>query len=57
MEKTPIISPCVSICDIENDYCVGCYRTIYEIENWYKMDDSQKIDVLRSVEARSQKGH
>jgi len=47
-------SPCVNVCQMhpENNYCVGCLRTIDEIANWLDMRNKEKVEVLAKIEQR-----
>ena len=47
-------SPCVGICAMseENGYCLGCYRTIDEIRNWWDMTDTERKDTVSACEQR-----
>ena len=48
-----MMSPCVKICVLEesetgdknDDYCIGCFRTVKEIQFWntYPEEEQQKI--------------
>lgn len=50
---TPVRSPCVSICALdENDLCVGCYRTGEEITRWGAYSDDERRQVLQKVSER-----
>lgn len=42
-------SPCKGICKIEPDTgnCVGCFRTIYEIEAWTHLREEQQLAIIR----------
>ncbi len=52
-ESEIVKSPCVSICALdEDDVCVGCYRTGYEISNWGGMSADEKRDVIVLVKER-----
>jgi len=53
MKKSPIESPCISVCRYENDVCVGCGRTVDDITNWYDMTDDEKQAVLNRIEKDS----
>ncbi len=53
MKKSPIESPCISVCRYENEVCVGCGRTVDDITNWYDMTDKQKQAVLNRLEKDS----
>ena len=48
-----IESPCVSICRMENEVCVGCGRTVDDVVNWYDMTDDEKQAVLNRIEKES----
>ena len=53
MKKSPIESPCISVCRYENEVCVGCGRTVDDITNWYDMTDNEKQAVLNRIEKDS----
>ena len=53
MKKSPIESPCISVCRYENEVCVGCGRTVDDITNWYDMTDDKKQAVLNRIEKDS----
>ena len=52
MKKSLIESPCISICRMENEVCVGCGRTVDDIVNWYDMTDDEKQAVLNRLEKK-----
>ncbi len=54
MKKSPIESPCISVCRYENEVCVGCGRTVDDITNWYDMTDNEKQAVLNRIEKESE---
>jgi len=43
-------SPCVGVCQIWDNKCKGCHRTMYEIVGWYDFSDEQKREVLERLE-------
>jgi predicted Fe-S protein YdhL (DUF1289 family) len=45
MEKM-VKSPCILVCKLENDVCIGCKRTKEEITMWTKYSDEEKQNVL-----------
>jgi predicted Fe-S protein YdhL (DUF1289 family) len=53
MKKSPIESPCISVCRYEDEVCVGCGRTVDEVVNWYDMTDNEKQAVLNRLEKES----
>lgn len=48
-----IESPCISVCALdENDFCVGCQRTVSEITRWSVMSAGEKQAVLALIAER-----
>ena len=37
-----IESPCIGVCTIIKDRCIGCTRTSYEISNWLFYTDTER---------------
>jgi predicted Fe-S protein YdhL (DUF1289 family) len=48
-----IPSPCIHVCvrDLD-DICMGCYRSMDEIRDWYKLSDEEKLHVIKNTEKR-----
>ena len=46
-------SPCIKVCNIVDGYCNGCHRTIYEITNWTRYTDNERIIILKELEKRN----
>ncbi|HEY0269197.1 MAG TPA: DUF1289 domain-containing protein [Methyloradius sp.] len=51
-----IQSPCIGICSMSetNGLCMGCYRTIEEIEQWWDMTNAQRSQVITQLPEREQ---
>ena len=49
-----IQSPCVGICAMseETGYCLGCYRTIDEIRDWWDMSNAERKVTIEACEQR-----
>ena len=45
-------SPCIKVCTLEDNICIGCYRTQDEIREWMIYTDEQKEIVLDQLEKR-----
>lgn len=43
-----IESPCLRLCNLENDICTGCFRSIQEIREWPTVDKSKKLQILNN---------
>ncbi len=39
-------SPCILVCTLQDDICIGCKRTKEEITKWMKYTDEEKQKVL-----------
>ena len=51
VDKT-VDSPCIQICtyDEEEEFCIGCYRTKQELQDWWIMTREQKLEALKKLE-------
>ena len=47
-------SPCINVCKIENDVCIGCGRTLEEIAHWSEMTDVDKEQVNANLQNKIQ---
>ena len=47
-----VVSPCIKICTLQNDFCIGCGRTTQEIAEWSKASDEKKRDILERLPDR-----
>ena len=47
-------SPCINVCKIENDVCIGCGRSLKEIAQWSKMTDTEKEQVNANIQNKIQ---
>ncbi len=47
-------SPCINVCRIDPklQHCIGCQRTLEEIEVWSVLTDEEKQEVLNKLPAR-----
>ncbi len=54
----PVRSPCIGMCydiDLKNKVCLGCYRSVKEVEEWHDMTDTQRRAALKRCKKRSRK--
>lgn len=42
-----IESPCIGVCTIIKDRCIGCTRTSHEISNWLFYSDAERKAITR----------
>ena len=51
--ETAIQSPCINICDLDDDsICLGCYRAIEEIAAWGMLDNAEKLEIIELSKKR-----
>lgn len=51
-------SPCLSICILADgvdgvDYCIGCFRTDKEIQDWYTFTNEEKERIIEELPIRA----
>jgi uncharacterized protein len=48
MVETEVPSPCIGVCSMDDStgLCLGCYRTMDEIQQWWDLDNPQKQVVV-----------
>ncbi len=47
-----MISPCDKTCKIQNGHCVGCKRTLQEIAQWSRMNETDRNKIIKQLEER-----
>lgn len=54
MSEQEIQSPCIGLCSMDDltGLCLGCYRTIEEIQGWWELDAEQKKAVITEAGQR-----
>jgi predicted Fe-S protein YdhL (DUF1289 family) len=50
MVDTSIPSPCIQVCQVENDICIGCGRSVDDIRAWIIMTAAEKTKSLQEAE-------
>lgn len=54
MTDIDVRSPCISVCKLDKSgVCVGCYRTIDEIRDWYRLDNDGRRLILEQIKNRT----
>ena len=48
----PIASPCLNVCKIKNNICIGCYRTLDEISVWSSLSNENRSKIMDSLKKR-----
>jgi predicted Fe-S protein YdhL (DUF1289 family) len=48
-------SPCISVCAMDevSGFCLGCYRTLEEIQNWWDLDNAQRSAIVEQANQRA----
>jgi predicted Fe-S protein YdhL (DUF1289 family) len=42
-------SPCKQLCRIEDQVCVGCNRTLYEVAAWSRLTDEERTHIMSTL--------
>ena len=42
-----IESPCIGVCTVINNRCIGCLRTSEEIKNWLYFSDEKRNKITK----------
>jgi predicted Fe-S protein YdhL (DUF1289 family) len=50
-----IKSPCIKICKLQDNMCIGCYRTLEEIANWSYFTDIERLSIINDLADRKNK--
>ena len=58
-----MMSPCISICILEegdsgdknDDYCIGSFRTVKEIQFWNTYPENEQAKIMAELPAREEK--
>lgn len=45
-------SPCIKICKLKDEMCLGCFRLIDEISKWKSMNNDEKQQVIDNIKQR-----
>ena len=47
-----IVSPCVKVCTLKEDFCIGCGRTTQEIAEWGNATRERREQILERLPDR-----
>ncbi len=50
-----VLSPCIDQCrnDVDNEYCISCFRTVKEKKNWWKFTKEEKEKIISELSIRA----
>ena len=51
--RKKIKSPCVDVCKLKNDVCIGCGRTSYQIRNWSKFRSNKRDQIIQQLKSKN----
>ena len=51
--RKKIKSPCIDVCKLKNDVCVGCGRTSYQIRNWSKFRSNKRDQIIQQLKSKN----
>jgi len=47
-----VVSPCINICTLQDDFCIGCGRSTQEIAEWATASMKRKEKILERLPDR-----
>ena len=50
IDWSDIETPCVKICKIIDNNCIGCYRTAEEIRDWVWMTPEERSKIIKEIQ-------
>jgi predicted Fe-S protein YdhL (DUF1289 family) len=48
-----MLSPCKKICKLQDNFCIGCMRTLSEIKGWSSMDEEERAKIMKEIKSRT----
>ncbi len=54
MAEMDVESPCISVCSMDDTsgLCLGCYRTLEEIQGWWDLENKAKQQIIDAAAER-----
>jgi predicted Fe-S protein YdhL (DUF1289 family) len=49
---SPISSPCRNICELHDDVCIGCRRSLEEIAAWAGLSEAERRRIMAELDRR-----
>jgi predicted Fe-S protein YdhL (DUF1289 family) len=48
------LTPCINVCKLDTPLqnCIGCYRTLKEIQEWSSLDDETRLLIMGKLKDR-----
>ena len=47
-----VVSPCIKVCTLQDNFCIGCGRSTHEIAEWSKATIERKKEILEVLPNR-----
>ena len=53
-KQIKILSPCIGVCelDIDDNFCIGCFRSTDEIAKWPLLDNQKALEIMEDIKKR-----
>ena len=51
---TTIESPCIGVCEYDDteEFCMGCYRSVEDLQKWWIYTKEEKEEALKKIAIR-----
>ena len=50
--KSEVQSPCIKVCKLENNHCIGCGRSKHDITYWNEYSNEKKFQIVRKLKKK-----
>ena len=47
-----VVSPCIKICSLQDDFCLGCGRSTHEIAEWATATQKRREEIIERLPDR-----
>lgn len=54
LNMSNISSPCIKICSIDNEKCIGCGRSLEQIANWRNYSEDERLEIMRQIKEKGE---
>jgi predicted Fe-S protein YdhL (DUF1289 family) len=53
--EKPVASPCIHVCKLQGDVCIGCGRTTKDLTEWVRYTNEQRLKAIEEGIERLEK--
>lgn len=50
-----MLTPCIGICRLKDRVCIGCGRSVVEIQEWRDYSDERRLEIIERLKLKDNK--